>query len=142
MSSTRCSSQVCRQILRSTFEASSRVGRTHVGFCLLIPTPQRRRDRYIVEVYDMFHRFLERMVQPASIDRWAQKAVERVFPSVFQAYFCGVLSSSALLIALSTGIASTEYTVVGRLKQLFLVNQMGQGFSRLCSESHRVDGAL
>ncbi|MDP9084562.1 MAG: helicase [Pseudomonadota bacterium] len=99
-------------------QASSRVGRTHVGFCLLIPTPQRRRDRYIVEVFDMFHRFLERMVQPASIDRWAQKAVERVFPSVFQAYFCGVLSSSAQLIALKTGVAPTEYTVVGRLKQL------------------------
>ena len=25
-------------------QASSRVGRTHVGFCVLIPTPQRRRE--------------------------------------------------------------------------------------------------
>jgi hypothetical protein len=71
-------------------QASSRVGRTHVGFIVLIPTPQRRRDRYIVEVFDSFHRFLERMVQPAAIDRWAGKAIERVLPSFIQAYLTGV----------------------------------------------------
>jgi hypothetical protein len=80
-------------------QASSRVGRTHVGFCLLIPTPQRRRDRYVVEVFDSFHRFLERMVQPAAIDRWAAHAIERVIPSLFQAYMCGVLPSVELLAA-------------------------------------------
>lgn len=71
-------------------QASSRVGRTHVGFIIMIPTPQRRRDRYIVEVFDSFHRFLERMVQPAAIDRWAGKAIERVLPSFIQAYLTGV----------------------------------------------------
>jgi hypothetical protein len=78
-------------------QASSRVGRAHVGFCLLIPTPQRRRDRYVVEVFDEFHRFLERMVQPAAIDRWAERAVERVMPSLFQAYVCGVIPAEALI---------------------------------------------
>jgi hypothetical protein len=78
-------------------QASSRVGRTHVGFCLLVPTPQRRRDRYVVEVFDSFHRFLERMVQPAAIDRWAGRAIERACPSLFQAYLCGVLPTRELL---------------------------------------------
>jgi hypothetical protein len=78
-------------------QASSRVGRTHIGFVVLIPTPQRRRDRYIVEVFDIFHRFLERMVQPAAIDRWAEKAVARVFPSLIQAYLTGVVPSRRLL---------------------------------------------
>ena len=80
-------------------QASSRVGRMHVGFCVLIPTPQRRRDRYVVEVFGEFHRFLERMVQPAAIDRWAERAVERVMPSLFQAYVCGVRPSQALIAA-------------------------------------------
>jgi hypothetical protein len=71
-------------------QASSRVGRTHVGFCVLVPAPQRRRDRFIVEVHDIFHRFLERMIAPAAIDRWAEKAVERVIASFLQAYLCGV----------------------------------------------------
>lgn len=78
-------------------QASSRIGRTHVGFSLLMPTPQRRRDRYVIEVFDIFHRFLERMVQPAAIDRWAEKAVLRVLPSFFQAAICGAISLGNLL---------------------------------------------
>jgi Helicase conserved C-terminal domain len=39
-------------------QASSRVGRTHVGFSLLVPTPHSRRDRYVIETHDQFHRFL------------------------------------------------------------------------------------
>lgn len=77
-------------------QASSRVGRTHVGFVVLIPTPQRRRDRYIVEVFDSYHRFLERMVSPAAIDRWAGRAIERVLPSFIQAYLTGVRYFSEL----------------------------------------------
>lgn len=71
-------------------QASSRIGRTHVGFCVLVPTPQRTRDRYIVEVHDIFHRFLERMILPAAVDRWAEKALHRVIPSFFQTFVCGV----------------------------------------------------
>ncbi|SEG10741.1 hypothetical protein [Billgrantia desiderata] len=78
-------------------QASSRVGRAHIGFVVLVPTPQRRRDRHIVHIFDIFHRFLERMVQPAAIDRWAERAIERVFPSLFQAYLLGVVPSQELL---------------------------------------------
>lgn len=71
-------------------QASSRVGRTHVGFSMLIPVPQRYRDRFVLEVHDIFHRFLERMILPAAVDRWAEKALVRVIPSFFQEYVCGV----------------------------------------------------
>jgi hypothetical protein len=70
-------------------QASSRVGRTHVGFSLLIPTPHARRDRYIVETHDVFHRFLERMIAPPAITRWAASAHDRVLASLFQAWLCG-----------------------------------------------------
>jgi hypothetical protein len=71
-------------------QASSRVGRTHVGFSLLIPVPQRQRDRFVVEIFDIYHRFLERMVLPAAVDRWSDKAILRVMPSVVQEYLCGI----------------------------------------------------
>ncbi len=71
-------------------QASSRVGRTHVGFSLLVPVPQRYRDRFVLEIHDIFHRFLERMILPAAIDRWAEKALVRVMPSFFQEYVCGM----------------------------------------------------
>lgn len=70
-------------------QASSRVGRTYVGFSLIIPTPHARRDRYIVETHDIFHRFLERMIAPPAITRWATSAHERVITSLFQAWLCG-----------------------------------------------------
>lgn len=107
-------------------QASSRVGRTHVGFCLLMPTPQRRRDRYVVEVFDEFHRFLERMVQPAAIDRWAERAVERVVPSLFQGYMCGVLPSQALIAACPDSklqVRSNE--TVGDIMRSYLPDQLG-----------------
>lgn len=71
-------------------QASSRVGRTHVGFSLLVPVPQRHRDRFVLEIHDIFHRFLERMILPAAVDRWAEKALVRVMPSFFQEYVCGM----------------------------------------------------
>lgn len=71
-------------------QASSRVARTHVGFSLLVPTPQNRRDRFILENHETFHRFLERMISPPAIERWADKAIGRTMPSLFQAYFAGV----------------------------------------------------
>ena len=71
-------------------QASSRVGRTHVGLSLLVPVPQRYRDRFVLEIHDIFHRFLERMILPAAVDRWAEKALVRVMPSFFQEYVCGM----------------------------------------------------
>jgi hypothetical protein len=67
-------------------QASSRVGRTHVGFVMLVPTPQSRRDRYVVETHDIFHRFLERMIAPPAVERWAENALRRVMASVVQAW--------------------------------------------------------
>lgn len=67
-------------------QASSRVGRTHVGFVMLVPTPQSRQDRFVVEAHDVFHRFLERMIAPPAIERWAANAISRVTASVIQAW--------------------------------------------------------
>jgi hypothetical protein len=67
-------------------QASSRVGRTHVGFVMLVPTPQSRRDRYVVETHDIFHRFLERMIAPPAVQRWASNAIRRVTASVIQSW--------------------------------------------------------
>jgi Helicase conserved C-terminal domain len=67
-------------------QASSRVGRTHVGFVILVPTPQSRRDRYVVETHDIFHRFLERMIAPPAVERWAENAIRRVLASLVQTW--------------------------------------------------------
>ncbi|ABM39976.1 DEAD/DEAH box helicase [Polaromonas naphthalenivorans] len=116
-------------------QASSRVGRTHVGFIVLIPTPQRRRDRYIVEVFDSFHRFLERMVQPAAIDRWAGKAIERVLPSFIQTYLTGVRYMSDITWAEpedKENVASLDWipSIIRELKQEASKKKLVDGLCR------------
>lgn len=80
-------------------QASSRVGRTHVGFSLLVPTPHSRRDRYVIETHDQFHRFLERMIPPPAVQRWAERAIRRAMPSILQAYLCGVVEQEEFAAA-------------------------------------------
>lgn len=80
-------------------QASSRVGRTHVGFSLLIPTPQARRDRFVVGVHEGFHRLLERMIAPPAAQRWADRAIERTIPSLVQMWLAGVYHQQAYIAA-------------------------------------------
>ena len=64
----------------------------------LIPTPHSRRDRYIVETHDIFHRFLERMIAAPAITRWAASAHDRVLASLFQAWLCGMGRARSYLL--------------------------------------------
>jgi superfamily II DNA/RNA helicase len=80
-------------------QSSSRIGRTHVGCSILLPTPQRRRDRYILETHDQYHRFLERMIRPPAVNRWAENAILRTLPSLIQLYLIAVIELSELFEA-------------------------------------------
>lgn len=88
-------------------QASSRVGRTHVGFSILVPTPQVRRDRYVVEVHQSFHRLLERMIPPPAAERWAERAIIRSVPSLIQTWLAGVHYQKAFIAAPDAAKAST-----------------------------------
>jgi len=90
-------------------QASSRVGRTHVGFSLLVPTPHSRRDRYVVETHDQFHRFLERMIPPPAVQRWADRAIRRMIPSAVQAYLCGVVEQEDFASTPDAGKGSARH---------------------------------
>jgi hypothetical protein len=98
-------------------QASSRIGRTHVGFSLLAPTPHSRRDRYVVETHDQFHRFLERMIPPPAVQRWADRAIQRVIPSFFQTYLCGLVEQELFAAAPAAGKTTARtFTVAASVK--------------------------
>ncbi len=90
-------------------QASSRVGRAHVGFSLLVPTPQARRDRFVVSVHESFHRLLERMIAPPAIERWADRALERTIPSLVQTWLAGVHYQSEFVRAPATTKATARF---------------------------------
>jgi hypothetical protein len=104
-------------------QASSRIGRTYVGFSLLIPTPHARRDRYIVETHDIFHRFLERMIAPPAITRWATSAHDRVLTSLFQAWLCGWVEQRLFIEAAATDKQHAQgFDTVNDVNRLFTGN--------------------
>jgi hypothetical protein len=101
-------------------QASSRIGRAHVGFSLLVPTPQARRDRYIVETHDVFHRFLERMIAPPAITRWAATAHDRVLTSLFQAWLSGWAEQKLFIEQADTDkIRAQRFETVNDVNRLF-----------------------
>ena len=81
-------------------QASSRVGRSHVGFSVLVPTPQARRDRFAVGVHEAFHRLLERMIAPPAVERWIDRALERTISSLVQTWLAGIHYQRTFVAAL------------------------------------------
>jgi hypothetical protein len=97
-------------------QASSRVGRTHVGFSLLVPTPHSRRDRYVIETHDQFHRFLERMIPPPAVQRWAERAIRRAMPSILQAFLCAVVEQEIFAAAASDKTSARTFSTAAAVK--------------------------
>jgi hypothetical protein len=97
-------------------QASSRVGRIHVGFSLLVPTPHARRDRYVVETHDQFHRFLERMIPPPAVQRWAERAIRRAMSSILQAFLCAVVEQEAFAAAGGNKTTARTFTTASQIK--------------------------
>jgi hypothetical protein len=64
-------------------QASSRVGRTHLGVVFMIFNAVRERDRSHFRYHGKFHEYLDRMVEPVAINRWSRFAVRRTLPGMF-----------------------------------------------------------
>jgi hypothetical protein len=109
-------------------QASSRVGRTHVGFSMLIPTPHSRRDRYVVETHDQFHRFLERMIPPPAVQRWADRAIRRFVPSVLQSYLCAVVEQEDFAAAQDGAKASARHFTTAAAVKAWAERHPGGGY--------------
>lgn len=97
-------------------QASSRVGRSHVGFSLMVASPKNRRDKFIVENHEHFHRFLERMIAPPAIARWSEQAIKRVIPSLMQTYFAGIYYPNKFLISSDSLLPLKSKDIKYRLK--------------------------
>jgi len=64
-------------------QASSRVGRNHPGIVLDMFDPIGERDRSHYHYFEKYHEYLDRLVEPVAINRWAKFSVDRTFPGLF-----------------------------------------------------------
>ncbi|HEY9671440.1 MAG TPA: helicase-related protein [Waterburya sp.] len=66
-------------------QASSRVGRSHVGIVFNCLHPARERDQSHYTYFKKYHEFLGQLVEPVAINRWAKFSINRTLPGLFMA---------------------------------------------------------
>jgi hypothetical protein len=66
-------------------QASSRVGRLHIGLVFTCFKPERERDRSHFDYFLKYHEFLGQLIEPVAINRWAKFSIERTLPGLFTA---------------------------------------------------------
>lgn len=73
-------------------QASSRVGRSHVGLVICCLHPVRERDRSHYNYFSKYHEYLGMLVEPVAINRWSRFSVTRTLPGLFMGYLLQVAS--------------------------------------------------
>ncbi len=77
-------------------QATSRSGRVHVGLVVTVFDSRHKRDRGYYRNFSTFHRFLDRMVEPVPINRYALLASQRTLPGVIMSLLWDMTRDPAL----------------------------------------------
>lgn len=93
-------------------QASSRVGRSHVGTVFTCLHPTRERDQSHYTYYAKYHEFIGQLVEPVAINRWAKFSINRTMPGLFMGVLLQILSNS-----LEAGSSGGRYYRVEYIKQ-------------------------
>lgn len=74
-------------------QASSRVGRNHVGIVLVCLHPVRERDQSHYDYFNKFHEYLGQLIEPVAINRWSKFSIERTLPGLFMGVLLQLLAN-------------------------------------------------
>lgn len=77
-------------------QASSRAGRTHVGLVIVGFDRRSVRERAFFTYFTEYHQFLDRMIAPIPVNRFARFAAERTMPGVLSALLVQVFNRERL----------------------------------------------
>jgi hypothetical protein len=73
-------------------QASSRVGRAHVGVVFSCLHPVRERDQSHYGYFGKYHEYMGQMVEPVAINRWAKRSIDRTLPGLFMGVLLQLLA--------------------------------------------------
>lgn len=76
-------------------QASSRVGRSHIGIVFACLHPARERDQSHYTYFVKFHEFLGQLVEPVAINRWAKFSINRTLPGLFMGVLLQLFANSS-----------------------------------------------
>ena len=73
-------------------QASSRVGRAHVGLVFTCMHPARERDHSHYAYFNKYHEYLGQLVEPVAVNRWATYSIDRTLPGLFMGVLLQLLA--------------------------------------------------
>ncbi|MEQ9000960.1 MAG: helicase-related protein [Coleofasciculus sp. B1-GNL1-01] len=116
-------------------QASSRVGRSHVGIVFNCLHPARERDQSHYTYFSKFHEFLGQLVEPVAINRWAKFSIDRTLPGLFMAMLLQ-------LIANRSGESNpNRYYMLDFVKQKITEGSLNENnFVPILEQAYRVAG--
>jgi hypothetical protein len=74
-------------------QASSRVGRSHIGIVFDCFHPVRERDQSHYAYFDKYHEYLGQLVEPVAINRWSRFSIQRTMPGLFMGVLLQLISN-------------------------------------------------
>jgi hypothetical protein len=77
-------------------QASSRSGRTHVGLVVVGHDRRKARERSFYQYFLQYHEFLNRLIAPVPVNRFAKFAADRTLPGVMAAILIQVYNRERL----------------------------------------------
>jgi superfamily II DNA/RNA helicase len=72
-------------------QASSRVGRSHLGIVFTVFRPENNRERNIYQRFYEYHERLYQLVQPVPINRMSQPAITRTLSGIMSASILNII---------------------------------------------------
>lgn len=73
-------------------QASSRVGRSHIGVVFTVFRPDNNRERNIYQRFYEYHERLYQLIQPVPINRFSESSVKRTLPGILSSCILNILS--------------------------------------------------
>ncbi|HKV61830.1 MAG TPA: helicase C-terminal domain-containing protein [Candidatus Acidoferrum sp.] len=115
-------------------QASSRVGRSHVGLIFACLHPVRERDQSHFAYFQKYHEFLGQLVEPVAINRWAKFSINRTLPGLFMGVLLQVMANG------TAGINPNQYYMLDFLKRQFTDGSLrADDFIPLLREAYLVE---
>lgn len=94
-------------------QASSRIGRAHVGIVFNCFHPIRERDQSHYAYFSKYHEFLGQMVEPVAINRWSAYGIDKTLPGLFMGTVLQILSNR------EDNINRNSYYMLDKISQMY-----------------------
>lgn len=109
-------------------QASSRVGRTHIGLVFTVFRPENTRERNVYQRFHEYHERLYQLVQPVPVNRFSESSVSRTFTGIFSACILNILSHK-IKMPLDTAKAFFDAYGKGAIKDDDLISLVNRAYA-------------